>query len=58
MFPSLESWASSLGYVVEVHCGVFFVHKERESAVSAGSREEVMDFILGAIRNSCCGVRQ
>jgi hypothetical protein len=54
MLPSLESWAGSLGYVVEIHNGRFFVDKY-DAEQSFASQDEVIDFILDRIRNSCCG---
>jgi len=55
LFSSLESWAGSLGYVVELHDGRFFVSKDEGKAECFSSEEDVVDFILGMIRNSCCG---
>lgn len=55
MFPSLESWAGSLGYIVEAHDGKYFVHKEHEIAKSFATETDVVDFVLGEIRSSCCG---
>lgn len=55
-FMTLESWGAKLGYVVELHGSVFHVHKELEiSGFKCNSRSEVVEFILGEIRKSCCG---
>lgn len=51
---TLESWAARLGYVVEEHSSLFFVHRENEAAVSLPTRDQVVDFILEKIRRDCC----
>lgn len=51
---TLESWASRLGYVVEEHSSIFFVHMENGPYVSLLSREQVVEFILEKIRRDCC----
>jgi len=55
MFVSLESWAGSLGYVVERFGDLIFVNREGDSSKSFRSEHEVMDHILLEIRKSCCG---
>lgn len=52
---SLESWAAKIGYVVESHNSCFYVHKEFEvSSFKCHSPADVVDFILGDLRKSCC----
>ena len=53
---TIESWATRLGYVVEIHGSLFYVHKEFDTyEFKCQSRSEVVDFILEELRKSCCG---
>ena len=56
VFNTIESWASSIGYVVESESGRLFWQSENESDFrSAGDVKEVIDFILAEIRESYKG---
>jgi hypothetical protein len=55
-FHTIESWASSVGYVVESESGRFFWQRENEREFrSSDSIEKVIDMILLEIKESYKG---
>lgn len=52
-FRTIESWASSVGYVVEFESGVLYWHREGDyGSRSANSPQEVIESVLAEIRDS------
>lgn len=53
---TIESWASSLGYIVEEQNGLYIWFKENDLVhKSCSSKEELIESILQEIKNSYIG---